>query len=86
VHPCVTTCPHCLFRVLARRLLYISLFGTSHAESTVLRSLVSAVAVALGVEGRDLDVVLFRTIEAIVVAVLLAAMGIALLTPLPFGL
>ena len=57
-----------------------------HAEPTVLRSLVSALTVALSVKDRDLDVVLFRTIEAIVVAVLLVAMGIALLTPLPFGL
>ena len=61
-------------------------FRNYHAEPTVLRSLVSALTVALSVKDRDLDVVLFRTIEAIVVAVLLVAMGIALLTPLPFGL
>lgn len=46
----------------------------------MFRSLVSTAAVALGVGAKDLDVVLFRTIEAIVVAALLAAAGFALLT------
>ena len=49
----------------------------------MLRSFVSAAAVALGCEGRDIEVVLFRTVEGIVVAVLLAAAGIALLVPFP---
>jgi hypothetical protein len=48
----------------------------------VLRSLVSAAAGALGIGARDLDILVFRTIEGIVVALLLVAAGIAVLAPL----
>lgn len=48
----------------------------------MLRSLASAAAVALGMNAKGLDEVLLRTIEAIVVAVLLAAAAVVFLVPL----
>jgi len=60
--------------------------STTTQERIVIRSIVSAVAGAVGVADRDLDVVLFRTVEAIIVAVLLGAAALVLLTPASFGL
>jgi len=48
----------------------------------VLRSVLSVAAAALGTDRDHLDDLLLRTIEVIVVAVLLTATGIAVLMPL----